>query len=274
VSKSSQSPIDLRTRRLSLIVLVLTSLVSSGSDSQVRPELRKSAAPNASASPGATVTMPPSERWRLRFAECDARDTCDGEPVRRGCLQDPNHNSVLLKLADGTVFFDAKMGLDVDGSRLSALNPGQTDQPDTSLRYPLPGSPSIDSGRVTYIVIPQPGFDDDLQIEVGDVAAVVYHGKRVYAIVGDTGPTCKIGEGSMRLHEMLGHTVCKRRTSGGDCLQVRDVSIERNVLYFIFPHTRGKLWEGLTPANINDRVEAIGRTSWDALIRSAKGPEP
>lgn len=214
--------------------------------------------------------LPSSERWRLRFAECDEHDTCEGQALQRKCSQDPNRNSVLLKLGDGTVLFNAKMGLDLDGSHLSATSTGQTDQAETSLRYPLQGSPSVDSDRVPYIVIPRDGFDKDLQIEVGDVAAVIYRGKRVYAVVGDKGPKCKIGEGSIRLHEMLGHGICKRRSSSGDCQEVRDISVERDVLYFIFPHTRAQLRNGLSPANINGRLEELGQKSWESLLRSWK----
>jgi hypothetical protein len=222
--------------------------------------------PETVASPG----LLSSERWRLRFAECDEHDTCDGQAISRKCSQDRNQNSVLLKLHDGTVLFNAKMGLDVDGSHLSATNPGQTDQAETSLRYPLPGSPSVDSDRVPYIVIPGDGFDTDLRVEVGDVAAVIHRGKRVYAVVGDKGPKCKIGEGSIRLHELLGHKVCKRRSSSGNCQEVRDTSVERDVLYFIFPHTRAQLWHGLTPANINTRLEELGQKSWESLLRAGK----
>lgn len=215
--------------------------------------------------------QPLSETWRQRFAECDKHDTCDGQTLRRGCSHDQNRNSVLLKLADGTVFFNAKMGLDMDGSRFATASPGQTDQAETTLRYPIPGSPSIDSDRVPYVVIPSAGFDHDLQVEVGDVAAVLYRGKRVYAVVGDTGPKCKIGEGSMRLHEMLGHIVCKRRSPSGDCQEVRDASVEQDVLYFIFPHTRAKLWTGLRPENMNQRLQEYGRESWDSLLSAGKG---
>lgn len=220
--------------------------------------------------PVANRRLPLSERWRLRFAECDEHDTCDGQALSHRCSQDQNQNSVLLRLPDGTVLFNAKMGLDLDGSHLSATNPGLTDRAKTSLRYPLPGSPSVDSDRVPYIVIPRDGFDTDLQVEVGDVAAVIYRGKRVYAVVGDKGPRCKIGEGSIRLHELLGHKVCKRRASSGDCQEVSDTSVERDVLYFIFPHTRAQLWNGLTPGNIDTRLEELGQKSWESLLRAGE----
>ncbi len=157
------------------------------------------------------------QKFRSRFSECDTKNTCDGRPLKYGCSTDPNRNSTILKLGGGTIFFDAKMGLDADGSPYSQRTPGKTDQPQTSLRYPLAGKPSINSDRVPFIVIPLGGFDKDLGVKVGDVAAVIYGNKRIFAVVADQGPTCKLGEGSIQLHELLGHFVCKDRSKNGDC---------------------------------------------------------
>ena len=158
------------------------------------------------------------------------------------------------------------MGLDADGSPYSQKTPGETDQPQTSLRYPLQGKPSINADRVPFIVIPLGGFAEALDLQVGDIAAVVYGDKRVYAVVADQGPPCKIGEGSIQLHETLGHSVCKQRASNGDCLKLRNAGIDRDVLYFIFPSTREELYPGLTPENINERIEAIGSKAWQRLV--------
>lgn len=205
------------------------------------------------------------EKFRSRFTECDTKDTCDGKPLKYGCSRDLNRNSVLLNLKAGTIFYDGKMGLDADGSPYSRKTPGTTDQPQTSLRYPLKGKHSINADRVPFIVIPLGGFDKALGVQIGDVGAVVYGNKRIYAVVADQGPACKIGEGSIRLHEVLGHTVCKERASNGDCVKLKNAGIEQNVLYFIFPGTRNELYPGLTPENINDRIEAIGSKAWQQL---------
>jgi len=157
------------------------------------------------------------------------------------------------------------MGLDADGSPYSQETPGQTDQPETSLRYPLAGKPSVNSDRVPFIVIPLGGFDKELNVQVGDVAAVVYGSNRVFAVVADQGPPCKIGEGSIQLHEILGHRVCKARRQNGDCTKLRNVGIERDVLYFIFPGTHNDLLPNLTPENIGARIEAIGAIAWQRL---------
>ena len=206
------------------------------------------------------------QKFRTRFSECDLSNTCDGKPQKYGCSKDLNQNSTLLKLKNGVIFYDAKMGLDADGSPFSKKTPGQTDQPQTSLRYPLPGKPSVNADRVPFVVIPQGGFDQALGVKVGDVAAVVRGGNRVYAVVADKGPVCKIGEGSIQLHESLGHTVCKQRDAVGDCVKLTNAGIDRDVLYFIFPSTSQALLPGLTPENISSRIQTIGSQEWQRLI--------
>jgi hypothetical protein len=206
------------------------------------------------------------QKFRSRFTECDTKNTCDGKPLKYGCSSDKNRNTTLLSLKGGTVFYDGKMGLDADGSPYSQKTPGTTDQPQTSLRYQLAGKPSVNADRVPFVVIPLGGFDKSLGVQVGDVAAVVYGAKRVFAVVADQGPMCKLGEGSIQLHELLGHAVCRKRATNGDCTKLRDVGIEQGVLYFIFPGTNKDLLPGLTPENINARIEAIGTTAWKRLI--------
>lgn len=210
------------------------------------------------------------QKFRARFNECDTKNTCDGKPLKYGCGRDQNHNSVILKLKNDTIFYNAKMGLDADGSPYSKNTPGQTDQPETSLRYPLSGKPSINADRVPFIVIPLGGFDSELGVATGDVAAVVYGQKRVFAVVADQGPKCKIGEGSIQLHELLGHIVCKVRDTKGNCIKLRNVGIEKGVQYFIFPQTGKKLMTGATPGNINERINSIGEASWQKLKTSGK----
>ena len=203
-------------------------------------------------------------KLRSLYAECDAKNTCDGKPLTYGCKDDQNKNSVILKFPSGAVFYDAKMGLDADGSPYSMSTPGETDQPQTSLRFPLPGNPSVNSDRVPFVVIPQGDFASVTGVRVGDVAAVVYGNKKIYAVIADVGPKCKIGEGSIQLHELAGHNVCKARNEPGDCTKLRDVGIEKDVLYFLFPGTAEKLGKDLSPENINSRINDIGAHAWKA----------
>src|SRR5690349_21639920 len=144
-----------------------------------------------------------------------------------------------------------------------------TDQADTSFRYPLTEK-SLDADKVPYIVVPGSEFEKPLGIQLGDIAAVVYQDKVAFAIVGDHGPKCKIGEGSIQLHEMLGQKGCKRRDESGVCKAAANKSIERDVLYFIFPGSRAKIIDGLTSENINARLNVEGQKLWDTLRETQK----
>ena len=218
------------------------------------------------------IATPLDPKLHKRFQECDTHDTCDIGSSRFKCSTDPSRNTVFLKLADGTIFFDAKMAVDADGAEYTKTNPGATDQRDTSLRYPLPHEPSLDSDRVPYIVTPGSGLEGPLGIQKGDIAAVVYRDRVAFAIVGDHGPPCKLGEGSIQLHEILGHKGCKRRDENRVCQAAAGLSIERDVLYFVFPGSKSRIFDGLTPENINQRLETEGKKLWDSLRSSQTGP--
>ncbi|HTX77260.1 MAG TPA: glycoside hydrolase family 75 protein [Terracidiphilus sp.] len=206
-------------------------------------------------------------RFRRRFMDFDNDCTCDGKPQRKqDCDLDPNSNHVLLKLTGGVIFFDAKLDIDNDGSPYSKLR-RNTDQPQTTLRYEeLPGRPSLNADAVPYIVLPLGGFIGELGLETGDLAAVIYKDKLVYAIVGDEGPKCKIGEGSIQLHELLGNQVCRKRNPAGDCTDVDESrGIDKNVLFFVFPDSARLILPGLTPENINARIRQLGPRLFNAL---------
>jgi Fungal chitosanase of glycosyl hydrolase group 75 len=209
--------------------------------------------------------QPAGDRFKSRFSECDTKDTCDGKAQKRGCSKDRNSNTALLKLPGGAIFFDGKMGVDADGSPLSRNNPGSTDQPETSFRYPAPGRPSVDSDKVPFIVIPGGGFGRAMGIQMGDIAAVVFKDRVVFALVADQGPTCKLGEGSIELHERLGHKVCIARNDAKECTKLRDVSITRDALFFVFPGSKAAIIDGLTAANVNERLSGEGPKLFEKL---------
>jgi hypothetical protein len=208
---------------------------------------------------------PADNRFHDRFTACDNQNICDGEVLTRfGCSSDRNRNTVILKLTGDVLFYDAKMGIDADGSQLSK-NLSGTNQATTSFQYPSPESSSLDADKVSYIVVPGGDFRKSLGFEIGDIGAVIYRDHLVYAIVGDIGPKCKIGEGSIQLHEKLGHTGCAKRDTRSVCITAASSGIEKDVLYFIFPGSREKINQGLTPDNINERLNTEGQKLMDAL---------
>ncbi len=194
---------------------------------------------------------------------------CDAKRERGGCYDDQAHNTAILRFGDGTVFFDAKMAIDADGSTLSkrAEHPNQ---PETSFRYPDPTGlgvgPSLDAERVPYVVMPLGDFRRESGVNLGDLAAVIKDGRVQFAIVGDLGPRTHIGEASMKLHAQLGHTICTAYDAEGNCSTFTDLSIDPPVLYFLFPDTRKLIIDGLTAGNINERIATTGQQVWSAFL--------
>lgn len=243
------------------LVLVPGTLLAGLSGRTVQAQARYAApAPDAVALHGidfakAQVILP---ELTQRFGACDQQDP-------PGCKVDPSRNTVVLQFPDGTVFFDAKMAIDADGSTLSK-RAEFPNQPETALRYPTTGS-SLDSERVPYIVLPIGDLRRTAGVGTGDLAAVIKNGRRQFAIVGDVGPPPKIGEGSMKLHANLGHNTCTAYDAGRNCSQFTDVSIDPPVLYFVFPNTRRLIYDGLSPENVNERIASVGADVWKAFLQ-------
>ena len=203
--------------QLTLCLLVLASPIAKAQAVYVPPAASAAAVQRIDFAAGTPI----GSRFRSRFQECDRSSTCDGRPLRFNCRLDPSRNTTLLRLANGTIFFDGKMGLDADGSPIAKRNATGTNQPETSFRFQVPGRPSVDADKIPFTVLPGGGFAQELGLEQGDLAAVVFNGKVVFAMVADAGPTCKIGEGSIQLHEELGHKICRARNARGECTNLR-----------------------------------------------------
>lgn len=222
-----------------------------------------------------SFTAPPSDAKSLPgvdFAAAQAVDpqltamyqACDQSHEHGGCSDDPAHNTAILRFADGTIFFDAKMAIDADGSVLSkrAEHPNQ---PETSFRYPDTQA-SLDAERVPYVVMPLGDFRRETGVSVGDLAAVIKDGKVRFAIVGDLGPRTHIGEASMKLHMQFGRDLCTAYDAGHNCSTFTDTSIDPPVLYFFFPDTRKLIIDGLTASNIDERIATVGQQVWTAFL--------
>jgi hypothetical protein len=211
-------------------------------------------------------------------ASCMGRKRVNGKWVADPMLPgaDPNRNTALLKLSDGTILFDAKMAVDADGSDYAKEHNSFPDSPDTSLRYS--NNSSLDADKVPYVVLPI-GFPQATGLKLGDVAAVVYEDRIAFAVVGDQSKSFRVGEGSMALHDALGQNGCARRQAG-ICTQPKGHSIPSNVVFLIFPNTRKKLCQdepltsnptrlcaGVTPDNINERITSVGQEAFGKLKR-------
>lgn len=140
------------------------------------------------------------------------------------------YSSTVYEDEKDRVHFMADMDIDVDGSGNSHGDPYF--QPDTTLHY---RGKALDSDVDKFIVVPPLIVKKTKGIVLGCLAKVTYKGKFCLAVVGDLGPTRKLGEASRAVANALG--INPSPISGG----VDDPT----VLY--------ELWPGLT-ASIDGRT--------------------
>jgi hypothetical protein len=204
------------------------------------------------------------------YDQCDTKDEFVGRPLPKHkreplkCSTDPNRVSHLVTYADGTVSFEAKAGVDADGSRY-ACGDHWPNQCGTGLAFDR-GSlrPDIDSEASAFVVVPTdapggPFFQKDAGIKPGDLAVVMWKGKCSFGVVGDMGPYFRLGEISLRSHAELGHERCKKPDQR-PCRDIHDSSIARGVAYLIFPKSRPK---PLTSQN----VQEVSRSEGERRVR-------
>ena len=192
---------------------------------------------------------------------------------------DPSLCKALLKFPgnNGAVFWTAKMSIDADGPSAgpgrrtgSQLDPGPGRDKTSYKPFDNLGLPSE---TIPYIVLPLAASGSthlfDPAVAIGDVAIVIFKNKMTAAVCGDAGPFNKIGEASIAVHMALsdGHACpdpCARRDAQGHCLRTRNSSVERDVLYFVFPNSAFRPGE-LTAANINTQVSQKAETLFNEL---------
>ena len=173
---------------------------------------------------------------------------------------DPNKCKALLKFPDGTIFWSSKMAIDADGPAAgpgrrsgTQLDPG-SGQDDTTFHYPGTNK-GLASEVVPFIVLPGGSFGSKTDLAIGDMAIVIFGDKIAAAICGDLGPTKKIGEGSIRIHEHV-HPPAPDpciRNNQGFCHKIHNVSIDEDVLFFAFPGS--SIVRGLTQETIETQVK-------------------
>ncbi len=183
---------------------------------------------------------------------------------------DPSRCKTLLKLPNGVLFFEAKMALCVDGSpRAKELD--KTGLTETA--HSIGGKP-INAEVVSYVVIPRPDkttgddFLKDMGLAKGDLAMIIFGGKRCGAILGERGPEEKIGETSIyvheRLHELGAPLKNPWKTSAKKA--IHNVSVPSEVLYVIFPGTAKLIASKLTVKNAEALIQKTSEELFTKFI--------
>jgi len=151
------------------------------------------------------------------------------------------------------IYYDSKMDADCDGApSCPSIDP--YGQKQTSWTWK---GQYIDALNCNYFVLPSnlkskiPNYN----IKLGDVAAILYNGTLTFAVYADSGPTTKIGEGSIKLLQTVGfNPYC---SSGKVCY-----GISSGVVTIVFPGTSGTY---SSPYDLNS-VATVGRQKLNGLI--------
>ena len=196
--------------------------------------------------------------------------THNGKPLK--CSSDKNRVASLSRYPDGTIAFQAKAGVDADGSKL-ACGTGWPNQCGTWLTFDQ-GSErkDVNAEDTPFIVVPtdMPGasisFQRDTGIGKGDLAVVVAKGRCTFGVVGDAGPYFRLGEISLRAQGDLGNPQCKIKGEY-PCRAIigrgSGIGIPSGVAYFVFPGTRPSPLQSQT---VNDVADKAGRKRVEKFI--------
>lgn len=242
---------------------------------------------------------PLDEQYRSQFDDCDKRNFFNGvdmtqfrfrncdTPDRKG---DPNKLRALLKFSNGTIFFESKMSIDIDGSwKACCEKPGKTDLCATAYNFKpdIEGEAACDSYKrekfvdpdiYPYIVIPTTTpkglpnrekqakeFRYRTKVGMGDVGIVIYKDKMIPVFVADGGPHNKMGEGSPALFKELGQTWCREFNNENRCIKYRNSSLPKEVLYLIFPNSKIPNFNSKTPFERLRLVKEVAEAKFNEL---------
>jgi hypothetical protein len=194
---------------------------------------------------------------------------------------DPSLCKGLYQFPTGELFWESKMAVDADGATTPSVLASSSGSQEKTSYFFRNGTP-VNAEIVPYFVVPT--FDDpaharpdrpfegsrdrftsDFGLQHGNLGAVIFDGKVTGAIFADEGPAMKIGEASIRVHELIRKPGAPWK---GDPARkiLLDASEGSGVLYFVFPDTKFDI-NTFAPDKQQDMAAAIQQA---AMTRFAK----
>jgi hypothetical protein len=115
----------------------------------------------------------------------------------------------------------------------------------------------------------QDSFGRDFGLRHGNLGVVVYRDKTVGAIFADEGPAMRIGEASVRVHEMLRDPPAAWKGNPANKILL-DASVPSGVLYFVFVDTVFDINQFL-PNQQDELADAVQTAALDRFELLKKG---
>lgn len=171
---------------------------------------------------------------------------------------------IICKLPGGQIYYESQLAVDTDGSRFA-----KQDHKGQGRTAWQPGRQPVDADSVSYFSVNIPVFHDSrFGLRKGDVAAVIYQNKLVFAVLADVGGR-RLGEGSLALHRELGHERVRNRGSRQE--RFIDSGIPSGVITIAFPHSGNP---GSAALTAQGALRARGQALWWDLLASTGGDFP
>lgn len=181
-----------------------------------------------------------------------------GGPYHQG-----NTSAVTVFRCDGAIVWESGMSIDCDGQPGSACNINTDPYFQSSTSWSQSDGKALKAEELPFVVIPlsSPRWNyRDSGIKGGDLVVMAYKDKYVFGVVGDLGPSDRIGEGSYAAASALGINPNPR--SGG---------VGSGVTYVVFPGTRVNPIESKAEAV---RVGTAKLAEWLGTTVPDTTPEP
>jgi hypothetical protein len=125
----------------------------------------------------------------------------------------------------------------------------------------------FDATKIPYVVLPKNGFETEARVAILDLGIAIYKDRICSVIFCDRGPSNKIGELSIRAHEVLGHDPWANSSH----TRIKNSSIEEGVLYFIFPGSK-ITHPVLSQDNVNELIVQRAQARWANFVHSGSRP--
>lgn len=195
----------------------------------------------------------------ITAADIRAKAT-SGLMVSTGTYKQGSTSPVGIYLKDNAVFWTSGMSIDCDGQPGSKCNKTADPyfQPETAWQQSN-GQP-LKAETLPFVVVPLPSPTWDFRksgIRGGDLCVMVYRDRIVYGVVGDQGPSARIGEASYAAASALG--INPDPVRGG---------IGSGVTYVVFPGVR------VAPIESTAEAQRIGQATMAGWLGLDPEPEP
>ena len=201
----------------------------------------------------------PGAKYLHAYASADA-DQASG---------DPSNCKALLKFPQA-LFFEAKMAICADGSPRALVIYSPYGQRETAFTFPRVANGYFNAEEVPYIVLPGKtsgrDFVGDFGIKPLDLGVVIANGQVTPAFYGEVGPTFRIGEASIQVHENLPVRFPWTTTAK---THVRNASVPGQILYLVFPGTAiPRPAQGMSPAEWLTATLEAATARFEAFVAS------